>query len=474
MLTKKPVNFISMYQEGRAMFSDLNPAGDFRYGYLSSEGDVVIPLQFESASDFHYGLAVVKIRDNQFALIDRLGNPVSVFNYFFVGNLGENRLSFRIGLNERYGYIDLQGNVVIQPRYSIALAFESGRAIVNEFDNFRNRYGLIDQEGKYIIKPKYNDLINLGENRFAVGIAIDPEKPYLGSRYAIANWKGEFLTEFIYEHVSQYDQGIASVSQSRKSYFIDRTGNRARGLPIVEGADSVALVGKLVRALKNTRVAYFDRKGNLVWKQNTIIPLTNRYRVLEKKFEPNKDFVVFYPQVDGLKNEKAQENVNKKLKTLSNLKDIDLNEQLDYTYSGDFNVTFFNNNLLVLELEGYEYYFGAAHGMPTKTYVHLNMINGRFYDLADLFQKDSDYEARLNEIIQNMIKTDRQYDYLFPGAFKGIGSNQPFYVDADHLYIYFAPYEIGPFAAGFPTFKIPFTEISDIIDTKSEFWLSFN
>ena len=35
-----------------------------------------------------------------------------------------------------------------------------------------------------------------------------------------------------------------------------------------------------------------------------------------------------------------------------------------------------------------------------------------------------------------------------------------------NLYIYFQPYDIGPYAAGFITFKIPLKLISDIIETK--------
>jgi hypothetical protein len=42
------------------------------------------------------------------------------------------------------------------------------------------------------------------------------------------------------------------------------------------------------------------------------------------------------------------------------------------------------------------------------------------------------------------------------------------------LYIYFTPYEIAPYAAGFPTFKIPFTQILNIIDEEGEFWKAFN
>ncbi|WNF36744.1 WG repeat-containing protein [Bacillaceae bacterium IKA-2] len=473
VLTKKGYNFIRMYQDGRAVFSNKDMHGKFRYGYLNKACEEVIPLQYESASDFKDGVAVVKIKEGKFALIDRYGNGVVIFNYFFVGNYGDNLLSFRCGVKEKYGYLNTRGDIVIKPRFTVATPFENGRAVVIDAANSRNKKGLIDKAGMYIIEPIYNDLTILGENRIAVGVAVDEKQPFLGSKYALANWNGQILSEFIYNYVSQYDQGIASVFDGKRAFFIDRSGNRARGLPGVEGADSVTLIGKLVRIFKGTRIAYLTRKGKLVWRQNTIIPITNRYRVLEKMYQPNIDYLVFYPKVDGLKNEKVQVQVNEKLKLLSGLKEISENKQLDYSYTGDFNVTFFQKNLLVMELYGDQYYFGAAHGMPTKMYLKINMINGRFYELMDLFQEDSDYEGQLSSIIENMIKTDPKYNYVFPGAYKKIAKDQPFYVNEDSLFIYFSPYEIGPYVAGFPTFEIPFSEIIDMIDKKGEFWVSF-
>lgn len=44
----------------------------------------------------------------------------------------------------------------------------------------------------------------------------------------------------------------------------------------------------------------------------------------------------------------------------------------------------------------------------------------------------------------------------------------------DKLAIYFEPYEIAAYAAGFPTFYIPYDEMIDIIDTEGEFWKSFH
>jgi hypothetical protein len=77
-------------------------------------------------------------------------------------------------------------------------------------------------------------------------------------------------------------------------------------------------------------------------------------------------------------------------------------------------------------------------------------------------------------MVGKQIQTNLEYSYVFPNSYKGIKVDQPFYVKEDELYIYFNPYEIAPYVAGFPTFKIPFSEIINILDITGEFWKSFH
>ncbi|MDF2839766.1 MAG: rsiV 2, partial [Clostridia bacterium] len=102
------------------------------------------------------------------------------------------------------------------------------------------------------------------------------------------------------------------------------------------------------------------------------------------------------------------------------------------------------------------------------------LISGRFYELKDLFKSDSDYVKILSDIIALQIKNDPQYSYIFPDEYKGIAPDQPFFVKEDALYIYFNVYEIGPYAVGFPTFRIPYTEIKSIINSEGSFWQAFH
>ncbi|PKM47829.1 MAG: hypothetical protein CVV03_01220 [Firmicutes bacterium HGW-Firmicutes-8] len=73
-------------------------------------------------------------------------------------------------------------------------------------------------------------------------------------------------------------------------------------------------------------------------------------------------------------------------------------------------------------------------------------------------------------MIKKQIQARADSEGLWTASFIGIESNQQFILHQDSLEIYFYPYEVGPYAAGFRMFKVPFTEIRDLIDIQGEFW----
>lgn len=473
-LTVKPYTFIGSFKEGRAVATITDSQSNSLYGYLDREGKEAVPPKFEYAGDYNDGKAVVKISDNQYALIDLNGRILKDYKYAFVGDIGDGFLAFKQSEDGKYGYMDTNGNVVIQPRYTAAQPFSKGRAIINVTENYGNGYGLIDGKGNNIIIPQYNDISLLGDNRVAVGRAIHKDKPYLGSKFAVSDTDGKFLTDFIYNAVQNYEDGFASALNDEYTFFIDKNGNIANNLPMVSGSGTLNFEGDMIKAHVDHRISYLDKNGKVIWSQSTVIPLNNEYIVKDEKYKPNKDYLAYYPQIRGMKNVEAQDTVNNTLKELSQIKPIQSDLQLDYNYFGDFSVEFFKKNLLVMELWGYNYPLGAAHGVPTRTYAHVDLDSGKLYELKDLFKKNSNYVKVLSDIIQNQIKTNPEYSYVWLDSYKGIKENQPFYVMEDALYIYFYPYEIAPYSAGFPTFKILYKDIINIIDVNGEFWRAFN
>jgi hypothetical protein len=240
-------------------------------------------------------------------------------------------------------------------------------------------------------------------------------------------------------------------------------------LPLVEGSGTLEMDRTLIKGEIDYRLYYFNNIGELIWKQNTIIPLNRQFSVVEEKYRPNKDYLVYYPQIKGVRDP-----VNQLLKQLAGVKEVPADKQLESNYVGDFEVAYFKDNLVVIELTGYDYPFGAAHGMPVKNYAHIDLDKGVIYQLKDLFKRDSDYVKVISDMIGDQIKSNGKYSYVFPNAYKGIKKDQPFFISEGALNIYFAPYEIAPYAAGFPTFTIPFEELGEMIDQQGAFWKSFH
>jgi hypothetical protein len=475
LITTKPYQYIGVFQHSRAPFSVMKD-NSYLYGYLDGTGKEVIPAQFKTANDFQNQTAIVQQKNNTYTLINQEGKTLQTYIYPFVGVQGDGLLAFKKKdtFDEKFGVMDLAGNIIIPPTYTGIMPFQNERAVVNTADNFQNQYGLIDKKGNYVIKPVYNDLIMLGEKRVAVGKALNKGEPYMGSVYAIGRIDGTFLSGFNFSTVSPFDKGVASLSDETRTFFITKSGKIETDLPVVKGEGILSVEGDIIKANIDQRLSYLTKDGKVIWESNTVIPLTWKYKLIEKKYKPNKNYLVYYPQVKRMVDKVAEQNVNRSLKNLSTLKELGDDEPLPYTYSGDFEVEYFKKDLLVLELNSYDYQLGAAHGMPSKVYTHINLVNGTMYELKHLFKPESDYVKVISAMIGEQINKDDEYSYVFPDAYKGISPDQSFYVSEEALFIYFSPYEIAPFAAGFPTFKIPYLEIENIINVDGDFWKSFH
>jgi hypothetical protein len=474
-ITKKAYSFIMPYQEQRAIFTGTGSDGKYLYGYLDEQGNEVIPLQYENAFDFTGGKALVQVKENEFALIGQNGEILQLYPYALMMGYSEGLIAFKKTFEDKWGYVNEQDRVVLSPQYASAMAFQDGRAVVNMADDMYNQYGLIDKSGKFLIPPNYNDIRQLGEQKVAVGRAINPEEPYVGSTYAIADSNGQILTKFMYDHVGEYKEGLSSVTFDQSTFFIDQSGKPAEFFPIIPGVGTLDLEGTIIQAHVDHSLSYYGRSGNVVYQSNTSFPLSNQYYIEIKKYSPNKDYLVYYPQIGGMENEEIEKRVNAILKQKSKVEHVPFHTQLDYSYFGNFSVTFFKKNLLVLQLEGYNFPFGAAHGMPYRTYVHIDLKTGRIYELKDLFKRESNYVKIISDMIEKQIKEEEEQGsaFYFLDQYKGIQPDQPFYVTEDALAIYFEPYEIAAYAAGFPTFIIPYKEIMEIINKDGAFWRSF-
>lgn len=463
-------------ERGRSIYESAAPIDDFHdglaviqdgtlYGYIDRDGGTAIKPRFMIAGDFTGGKALVQPAAGGYALIDKKAATLVKFNYGHVSDYAEGFLVFK-GSNGKYGYLDEQGRVIAAPRFDRADPFTHGLAVV-EVDW---KVGAIDKRGRVVIDPVYDGVIVLGEQLLAVGRCSDPEIPYSPRKYALAGMDGRLLTDFLYYDVRTAMNGLIAVTDYTSSYLLTSSGRRAADLPVIQGFGNLSFDGTLVKAEIDHRLAYYNRQGEVVWRAPGERAVGD-YLVVERKFRPNRYVLVYYPQIEGM-DQSVQESVNERLRALAvgEYGAIRPETEMEFDYYSTYRVSFHRSDLLVMEFTSYLYPFGAAHGMPGQTHVHLNLKTGRFYALADLFRRDSDFAGVIGGIVRGMIERAPADAMLDLHAYKGVAADQPFHLTQDALVVYFHPYEIAPYAAGFPAFAIPYSEIMPIIDTDGELW----
>lgn len=471
-------SYIGSYNSNRAVYSIAADNGEWLSGYLDEKGKPVIKAAFQQATDFEGDRALVKTMSGQYALIDSSGNVVKTFDYSFVGRISEGMMRYKPLDSTELGFLDKRGNEVIPPSFFEAEDFSGGYAIVNISEDFDNRkVGLIDKKGRFVITPQYNEVLQLGEGMAAVGVPNDPENIFAGSRFALVDTNGVILTDFVFSSINPFKDGITSVQDNYRTFFIDRFGNKVDSIPSVDGYGSMEKLNGLIYATIDQRPYYMDEHGAVIYKPSTETILENGIAVSEGKYNPNRDHLVYYPILSKLESLKIEKEINDKLRemwtnsTTMSLKPID---SIDHHFESSFTIGFHAKNLLVLNESGYDYPFGAAHGMPLQEYVHVDIKTGMFYELKDLFKSDSDYTSVLGKIVEKQIAEQSEEMGVWIDSYSGIRPDHPFYLTQDTLNLYFYPYEIAPYSAGFPTFKIPLAEIEQYIDKTGDFWLSFN
>ncbi len=108
-----PYNEIGAFSEGLAKVGKRG-----KYGFIDTNGDLVIPCEYSNVSSFSEGLVSVQNEDG------------------------------------KWGFIDTNGNNIIPCEYDETGVFVNGLAAVNE----NGKYGFIDTEGKIVVPYEYDDV----------------------------------------------------------------------------------------------------------------------------------------------------------------------------------------------------------------------------------------------------------------------------------------------------------------------------
>lgn len=314
--------------------------GEAKYGYIDSKGKQVIDYIYDQAYSFKNGYAIVR-KGNEGAVIDKRENIIQSFTadnierfsiqagiVVFVKNKKygvANFLSKKIinaqydyldicetGKNSeclilfkqsgKYGYLDVQGNVLATAQFDEVYRFDNGAALVYA----NKQYGMIDSNGKIIVPLIIKSKIIWGDG---IGV-FQKDSLYWGAVDSIGNiiiqpdkfvQLSSFIDGLAYgEYYEQDKKGIASVycildksknilyetseyeingnlgyglfiihnwnnkTKNLEYGLIDKTGKVL--IPLTPNLKIENFSGPLAKATINyDSVGYIDKTGNYVW-----------------------------------------------------------------------------------------------------------------------------------------------------------------------------------------------------------------
>lgn len=151
--------------------SDLAPVGiqlkyGQNYGYIDKTGQWVIEPQFESASDFRDGMAVVK-KNDQYGVINEKGEVIIDFQFDYLGSFVEGMAAFKVDTEQgqKYGFINTNGEKIIEAKYDRVSNFHDGLAWVD----IAGKFGYVDQHGNEVIPISIETPTNVSGYTFLDG-----------------------------------------------------------------------------------------------------------------------------------------------------------------------------------------------------------------------------------------------------------------------------------------------------------------
>ncbi|MDT8347302.1 MAG: WG repeat-containing protein, partial [Flavobacteriaceae bacterium] len=160
-------------------------------GYISKNGEVVIPFDYSSGTDFKNGYAKVQDKNTKmYGIIDLNGNYIVPPEYTYISNdYYKSDYIFVRKPNSNFGYIDFKGNQVIDFKYAYGGLFSEGLAVVSTPLN-ENMY--IDKNGNKAFELEFN-ISQYDNENFKGGIAKVNIKD---GHSAYINKKGEVIFKF--------------------------------------------------------------------------------------------------------------------------------------------------------------------------------------------------------------------------------------------------------------------------------------
>lgn len=225
------------------------------YGYINAEGSLLTELRYTEVKDMQEDKATgmcygIVCENGRYGCVDGMGAVIADCNYDLLYDFSEGYACFV--QNEKYGFIDSKGNMVIPVEYDEAIfSFSEGLACVKK----DGLWGFVDEHGNTVIDFQYE-----AADYFKQGLAYVRDEKNGIAGYIDKN--GSMVLEFAGEEAWSFeDEQIACVKQDGKWGYIDKNG---AWVIEPEYEELYSFMEGYAIARKDGKYGWIDPEGNMV------------------------------------------------------------------------------------------------------------------------------------------------------------------------------------------------------------------
>ena len=265
--------YLGEFSDGMIVFTNLVPvafSGPIRYGFLNSQGQVIVEPKYQAVTSYYQGIAEVMDDDENLGLVDKEGNMVLDCLYSFIGIsfddiwfqemihypnrpfldggiydqfvlmdgygleefledtntdhikkmkllTGVTRNSYSplipvLPNDKKWGFVDYDGNIVIECIYDEVKPFCEGLAAVK----VNGKWGYINDRGRVVIPIQYANADSFSEGLAAVNMVQDR----LFKRYGFINKEGKLVIGHEFTDVGRFSEGLARVTLKGEKFSL--------------------------------------------------------------------------------------------------------------------------------------------------------------------------------------------------------------------------------------------------------------
>ncbi|WP_462410625.1 DUF3298 and DUF4163 domain-containing protein [Neobacillus sp. Marseille-QA0830] len=176
---------------------------------------------------------------------------------------------------------------------------------------------------------------------------------------------------------------------------------------------------------------------------------------------------IVYPQIDGLKDKMAQAKINEILRQKANAADESQMTNEDpsapSSFYSTYKISYQNDHLISFVYDQYFYLSGAAHGMPSRVPILVDLDKGKIVEPNELFNGSPQTQRMISDLI---LKQDVLHTLDVMGEFMQISPDdlKQVYVTKEGLMMFFPPYEYASFAEGTLQYQLAFSDIQSLLN----------